>query len=60
MVTFAKAGMLPASLAASLEAETPKFHAWAQAIAADKAVTGLFPEEEVVTTTKEMLAKAKA
>lgn len=57
LFTFAKAGLQPASLTKTLEAETPKFYAWAQAVIADKAVVGLFPEEEIVAKGKERKAK---
>lgn len=58
--TFAKHGLLPASLIKSLEETTPNFHKWSEAIVKEKSVTGIFNEETIVARTKERIGKAKA
>lgn len=57
---FAKHGLLPQSLAKSLEETTPNFHKWSEAVVASPSVTGIFNEEAVVARSKERFAKMKA
>lgn len=58
--TFAKHGLLPASLGRALEEETPAFHRWSEAVIREKSVNGNFDEEVNVARFKERIAKARA
>ncbi|CAN8099920.1 unnamed protein product [Discula destructiva] len=58
--TFAKHGLLSASLAKSLEETTPEFHKWSEAVVKHPSVNGIFKEDFMVARTKDRIAKAKA
>lgn len=58
--TFAKHGLLPASLAKSWQETTPEFYKWSEAVIKHPSVNGIFDEEGNVARFKERIAKAKA
>lgn len=58
--TYAKHGLLPASLTKDLQEKTPNFHKWSEAVVASPSVTEIFDVDENVNRTKQRLAKARA
>jgi glutathione S-transferase len=60
LVSLSKAGVYPGKLAGSIEERAPHFWKWAQRVAADPSVAGIFDEEKIVASTKARIAKARA
>lgn len=58
-MSLTNAGVYPASLQAALKEKTPKFWAWAEAVAKHPAVTSIYNEDKIIETTKTRLANAR-
>jgi len=59
LVSNAKAGTYPSSLAKSLAEKTPHFWKWAETVASHPSVTNIYDEKRIVEQTKARLAKAR-
>jgi len=60
LITLTKAGLYPAKLGSSIAERAPNFWKWAQKVAAEPSVTGIFNEEQIISGTKKRIAKARA
>ncbi|KAJ3528589.1 hypothetical protein NM208_g10132 [Fusarium decemcellulare] len=60
LFTWAKHGLLPASLFERLEKEAPNFYKWAQAVNKHPSVLSIYKEDVIIDATKKRIAKLKA
>jgi len=60
LFTMTKYGLLNAETLTKLEAQTPKFYAWANATVKEHSVNFIYDEEKVAERTKERFAKVAA
>ncbi|KAG8156965.1 hypothetical protein KVR01_013187 [Diaporthe batatas] len=58
--TYAKHGLLPASLTKDLQEKTPNFHKWSEAVVASPSVTKIFDVDANVARTKQRIERARA
>ncbi|KAF4979927.1 hypothetical protein FZEAL_3969 [Fusarium zealandicum] len=60
LFSWAKHGLVPASLVERLEKDAPSFSKWAQAVIKHPSVLSIYDEDKMVNDTKERIAKLRA